>query len=295
MASLSIASTDMGARRVVEGVDFDPNLPPHRADGILWWYSPRPEMLSLGKPVFWYQCEGVSRSMFRTKLWKSLLKNKQVIFLHHHPSVRDEWVDPITHYEPWCANENSRREGIGAIASNAGGRLHWMRGERVRNRFNVHPLVQLFGPRDTWALWRKWPWSSPRLPANFSGEVSVSWYKRDIVEFLSGFHAVVSMENTATENYFSERFVNTVRAGAVPIYHAHPSVKANYLRGAAWIDPADFGFDADKTLTAAFRADRSVYAAANHRWLLDGAPALRTLESRVVEQIANAIKRRIVK
>lgn len=122
------------------------------------------------------------------------------------------------------------------------------------------------------------------MPANFSGEVSVSWYKRDVVEFLSRFHAVVSMENTPSENYFSERFVNTVRAGAVPIYHAHPSVKANYLRGAAWIDPADFEFDADKTLAAALRADRSTYVAAIHRWLLDGASALRTLESRVVSK-----------
>jgi len=36
------------------------------------------------------------------------------------------------------------------------------------------------------------------------------------------------------------KIVYAVRAGCIPVYHAHATVKTSFLSGARWIDPADF-------------------------------------------------------
>jgi hypothetical protein len=293
MKPVAVLSLGMSHTGLVNGVDFDPKAKLDQVDAVFWWYTPYPELLNCGKPIFWYQCEGITRSFYRTRLYKRLTRDPRITFLHHHPSLYGEMVDPITHYEPWCAEEPVRRQGIGALASNFGGRIHWFREERFRNRFNMHPKVSLYGPTASWGNWRRWPWSNPNLPSNYCGEVSVSWFKRDVVEFLAQFDAVISLENALSENYFSERFINTVRAGAIPIYRAHESVRKNYLQGARWIDPADYAFDVNRTLEAALKADRHAMSEQNRSWLLTGAPAKRTLEIRIIEQIADAIRRRL--
>ena len=58
-----------------------------------------------------------------------------------------------------------------------------------------------------------------------------------------------------------------MRAGCVPIYHAHPSVKKEFLDGAVWIDPADYGWNPQATLDAAMQLDRAEVDAVNQRWM----------------------------
>jgi hypothetical protein len=67
--------------------------------------------------------------------------------------------------------------------------------------------------------------------------------------------------------YFSEKFVNAARAGCVPVYHAHPTVREGFLKGARWIDPADFKFDVSETISAALNCDSQVLRETNWQWL----------------------------
>jgi hypothetical protein len=71
-------------------------------------------------------------------------------------------------------------------------------------------------------------------------------------------------------NYFTERFVNAARAGCIPVYHAHPSVKKQFLAGARWVDPADFGFSPQRTIEHALAQDQSEFRRANDLWLKSG-------------------------
>jgi hypothetical protein len=67
--------------------------------------------------------------------------------------------------------------------------------------------------------------------------------------------------------YFTEKFVNAARAGCVPIYHAHPTVREGFLKGARWIDSADFKFDVFKTISAALDCNAQAYRERNWQWL----------------------------
>jgi hypothetical protein len=108
---------------------------------------------------------------------------------------------------------------------------------------------------------------------------------------VSRYHAAVCFENTQEPQYFTEKFVDAVAAGCVPVYRAHPTVRDGVLRGAAWIDPADHGDDVDATLDAALRADREAVAEQNARWLTsDGVQ--RTGMSAVYEQVATVLRSR---
>jgi hypothetical protein len=67
-----------------------------------------------------------------------------------------------------------------------------------------------------------------------------------------------------------EKFVNAARAGCIPIYHAHPSVKKRFLTGARWVDPADFGFSPHKTIEHALAQDQTESRRINNAWLMSG-------------------------
>jgi hypothetical protein len=80
----------------------------------------------------------------------------------------------------------------------------------------------------------------------------------------------VCLENACAPYWFTEKFVNAARAGCVPVYYAHPTVRDTFLKGAKWIDPADFSFNVSATLQAAEECDAEAFRDQNHRWLQNG-------------------------
>jgi hypothetical protein len=80
----------------------------------------------------------------------------------------------------------------------------------------------------------------------------------------------VCLENSLEPHYFTEKFVNAVRAGCIPVYHAHPSVRKQFLAGANWIDPADFGFSPERTIEYALQQDQAEFRRINDAWLESG-------------------------
>ncbi len=63
---------------------------------------------------------------------------------------------------------------------------------------------------------------------------------------------------------------NAVRAGCIPVYHAHATVKSSFLSGARWIDPADFGFSPRRTIEFALNQDQMEFRSINDAWLESG-------------------------
>ncbi|WP_425499946.1 glycosyltransferase family 10 domain-containing protein [Fontisphaera persica] len=78
------------------------------------------------------------------------------------------------------------------------------------------------------------------------------------------------MENSCEKYYFTEKFVNAVRAGCIPIYHPHSSVRNIFLKGARWVDPKDFNYSPKKTIAFALRQDINEYRKYNDAWLRSG-------------------------
>jgi hypothetical protein len=87
---------------------------------------------------------------------------------------------------------------------------------------------------------------------------------------LSAYKVAVCLENCTEAYYFTEKFVNAVRAGCVPVYHAHPTVKTSILSGARWIDPADFSFSPRRTIDFALNQDQMEFRSINDAWLESG-------------------------
>src|SRR5262249_1345893 len=142
------------------------------------------------------------------------------------------------------------------------------RGVRFRTRFILHPSIDLYGARESWSRFRRWPWSRPGAPPNYRGPTTApNCYLPNYIEFLSRYRINVCMENACTPYWFTEKFVNAARAGCVPVYYAHPTVRDSFLKGAKWIDPADFRFDISATLQAAQKCDAAAFRDQNYRWL----------------------------
>ena len=84
-----------------------------------------------------------------------------------------------------------------------------------------------------------------------------------------------------------------MKAGCVPIYHAHPSVKAAFLEGAIWVDPEDYNFDAKATMDAALRMNREEVAVANTRWIQTNPQFKETSFENVYLQLADILKKKV--
>jgi hypothetical protein len=251
-------------------VEFDPAIPLERCDGMLAWLKPSVEFLAFRGVRAWYIDEPLNVSIFRTRLFREALKTvPETEFLHHsnrNPSYR---FPCVTHWgEPTVANRQDRRKAVVAVVSNFGGRIWWLRaGVRFRNKFLLDPNVELFGSLDSWRRFRRYPWSAPRQPENYKGPFDGNWFLESQVEALSQYSVNLCIENTLMPYYFTEKFVNAARAGCVPIYHAHPTVRENFLKGARWIDPSDFAFSVRDTISAALDCDAREFRENNWNWL----------------------------
>jgi len=135
----------------------------------------------------------------------------------------------------------------------------------------LDPRVELFGLPDAWAQFRHFPkfWVR-RAPDNYMGRASPVANADDHIRFLSAYQIAVCLENCTEPDYFTEKFVNAVRAGCIPIYHAHATVKTTFLSGARWIDPADFAFSPRRTIDFALNQDQMEFRSVNDAWLESG-------------------------
>jgi hypothetical protein len=115
-------------------------------------------------------------------------------------------------------------------------------------------------------IWKTGP------PANFQGRASPGqeYFDDEYLSFLSAYKVAVCLENCVEPHYFTEKFVNAARAGCIPVYHAHPTVRDEFLRNAKWVDPADFGFSPRSTIEYALAQDQSEFRHANDKWLKSG-------------------------
>jgi hypothetical protein len=268
-------------------IEFDPSFSARDSDGLLVWGAMQPEFLTYKGPRAWFIDEPRTQGMFGSSLYKQALRDiRPHEFLHHSNRDPRYRLPCATHYgELTIANPAERKDAAIAVVSNFGGRVWWIRdhvvslatnfgpgirlrrGVRLRNKFILHPMVDLFGDPKAWALFRRWPWSSPGPPPNYRGPNGSWWLFGDHIEALARYRVVVCLENASLPYYFTEKLVNAARAGCVPVYHAHPTVRRTYLKGARWIDPEDYGFDPSATLEAALRCDAEAVRRQNWAWV----------------------------
>jgi hypothetical protein len=137
----------------------------------------------------------------------------------------------------------------------------------------LNPQVELFGRPEEWARFRHFPqlWIQ-RPPSNFQGRTSPGkdYNDEEHIRFLSGYKVAVCLENCVETDYFTEKFVNAARAGCIPVYHAHPSIKKRFLVNAKWVDPIDFDFSPQRTIEYALAQDQSEFQRVNDAWLESG-------------------------
>jgi hypothetical protein len=98
------------------------------------------------------------------------------------------------------------------------------------------------------------------------------------------------MENSTEPFYFTEKFVQAVIAGCVPIYHASTTIRETVLRGATWVDPADFMFNGNRTVAAALSKDQKEVAAANQEWLMTNTLVAATKGENILRSLADRLR-----
>ena len=260
----------------LDDILYSPRVPLERADALLALYDPSEELLAFDGPKLWFTIEPSWHHHFRShpvgrRLVRELEISERAFYAHPlvsnrvpHPTFRGELTKP--------RGPASTRAAI-ACASNFGGRT-WLLKPRfsLRNRFILSPHVELYGNPLSWKQFRHFPaiWQSGP-PANYRGRPSgEEFFDESYIEFLSAFKVAVCLENCVEPHYFTEKFVNAVRAGCIPIYHAHSTVKERFLRHAKWIDPADFAFSPRRTIEYALQQDQAVFRQINDAWLESG-------------------------
>ena len=266
---------------------------PTEADAVLYEWSPGPIENSTAVRA-WYCCEPLSTSLFRDPVWRAWLSQLTTAeYLYHsHPDDRCRVPHITCITDPATRHWVTPTKGAVAVVSNTGG-SPWRRSwdARLRNRLITRPEVDLFGSRAVWSTFRATVLSRPRQPANYQGKLTGLWTNPSKLDLLADYRVAVCMENTVEPHYFTEKFVDAVRAGCVPVYQAHPTVRTGPLKGARWVDPADFRFDPAETLAFALAQDVNEYRLANGAWL-DSPVARATFQPAVFARIGGILKDR---
>jgi hypothetical protein len=263
-----------------------------QSDALLVWWAPSDLLFWYDGPKGFYCAEPFEiPSVWRQPRWLEVMERLEGGFVYRpgHAIPRNR-VPHDTHHFGLKINMNSDRirRAVAVVSNNRCGAGEQFFSMRLRNDFCVHPLVDLYGRRSSWDKFLRRFFSGRCAPRNYLGDFQGDWRSNQLIEMYSRYKAVVCMENSVETNYFTEKFVNAVRGGAVPIYHAHPSVREGILHGAAWVDPADYGFDPGRTVAAALDADLSDFQQVNAKWLHSDCVAA-TESSRVRDDLCDRI------
>lgn len=210
------------------------------ADGLLCDWTPDESLFSYTGPRAWYCCEPQVqfRNIERGRWPRIRSQLNDIHFLtHDHPNPVCK-IPHITHFGELQVNRNLNRDRLAiSIVSNHGGHpFRRAASLNHRNRFITDPLVDLYG-RSNWAKYQRHWYSLPAFPKNYKGELPGDWHRDEKRNLMSTYRFAVCLENEPSPFYFTEKLVEAVCAGCVPIYQAHPTLKDNVLNGAAWLEP----------------------------------------------------------
>ena len=256
---------------------YSPRLPLDRSDALLVLYDPSEDLLRFKGPKLWFTIEPSWHHQFHThpvgkRLVQYLDASERAFYGHPDPTYR---VPHPTHTGTLSRPRSSFvRDAAVASVTNFGGRLWFLKSHTwARNRMILDSRVELFGNPKAWANFLHFPkvWIR-RPPGNYTGQASpgTDIHGDEHIRFFSSYKVAVCLENCTEAHYFTEKFVNAVRAGCIPIYHAHSTVKEGFLRGAKWVDPADFAFSPSRTVEFALNQDQTEFRSINDAWLESG-------------------------
>lgn len=245
-------------------------IPIKDADALLCDWAPSEELFEFPRRKAWYCCEppcqfdGMNNGGW-VRIRERLAPHEFFCHNHQNPKFR---VPHITHFEDLTMNVQSERKSKAiAIVSNHGGRPWRAHPEiRYRNRFVTSPIVDLYG-RSGWNQYQRHWYSRPACPPNYRGEIPGDWPAEGKRRLMSQYKVAICLENMNDPGYFSEKFVEAVSAGCIPVYRAHPSIAQTVLIGARWVDPIANGEDAESTIDTALSADWDAFAHENQNWL----------------------------
>jgi hypothetical protein len=271
---------------------FSVNLPSEKADALLCDWAPSEELFTFPRRKAWYCCEPSCQfNSLGGGTWPTIRDRlaPHEFLWHNHPEERYR-VPHVTHHGPLSINSNPDRipRAI-AIVSNHGG-APWRRHRdlALRSRLVTHPSVDLYG-RSGWRHYRRHWYSRPGFPANYRGEIPGDWDEHGKRELMARYQVAICLENMSEPNYFTEKFVEAVCAGCVPVYRAHETVGENFLKGASWIDSANFDDRTDVTIKRALDELIEPMVSANVIWLASDT-IKRTNHRAVFETIARILK-----
>ena len=102
------------------------------------------------------------------------------------------------------------------------------------------------------------------------------------------YKVAVCLENMCEPYYFTEKFVEAVLAGCIPVYRASPESRESVLKKARWVDPADHGNNPDATIRHALDGDINSFQKQNAEWLRSDA-LQQTHAAAIYEKISCAL------
>lgn len=257
----------------LEGITFSAHVPLDQADGLFVAYDPNEELMQFNGPKLWLTQEPMSHSLFHThtigkRLAKVLRPDEWAFFSNPLTEYR---IPQITARQFTQVRSPDYQAKAVATVNDSGGRFGWLKKRYVfRNKFVTCPLVELFGNKQGWSQYSRFPFVWKKgLPSNFGGSKALGADYHDplFLEFLSRYKVYVCLENSYEPFWFTEKFVNAARAGCIPVYHSHPTVAETFLKGARWVDPKDFSFDPRRTIKNALSQDIDGFRRANNAWL----------------------------
>ncbi len=243
------------------------------ADALLSEWAPSDDLFKFEGPKAWYCCEPECQfnaidSARWPKLRNRLAESEFLFHNHNSPQYRVPHITHITDIE--VNNNDERLERAVAVVSNFGGGPRSRHPQiSYRNRFVTNPLVDLYG-RSSWLKYRKRFLALPKVPDNYKGEIPGDWPAGEKRELLARYKVCICLENMTEPHYFTEKFVEAVAAGCIPIYHAHESLVDTVLKGAKWVDPVAYDNDPDKAIRAALNMNGKTFRAMNEKWAKNG-------------------------
>ena len=263
-----------------------------KCDGLLSWWQPSELLYWFDGPKGFYCAEPTKvPSVWQQPAWQEVIERLGERFIYRPGSdcVRNR-IPHDTHYTTLNMRVTGERQRrcVAVVSNNHHGRSGQFFSISLRNRLVCNRHVDLFGRLDSWKRFERRFFLIRRPPRNYRGPIPGDWRSDEVIDLYSKYKVVICLENSIEDNYFTEKFVNAVRGGAIPVYHAHKSVRLGVLQNARWIDPEDYGFDANATLRAALDADLQEFQRANHEWLLSDAVAA-TESSSVRDAICDAM------
>ncbi len=268
---------------------FSRDINTANADALLSEWAPSEELFTFPRRKAWYccepQCQFLGIQMGTWPAIKARLESHEFLY-HGHPEEKFR-VPHITHFEDLRMDQNlPRRDRAIAIVSNHGGSpLRCHPDIRYRNGLITMPDVDLFG-RSSWRTYRRNWYSLAKAPRNYKGELPGDWSGMEKRKLMGEYKVCVCLENMNEPGYFTEKFVEAVVAGCIPVYRATPELKETVLAGAIWFDPGDPRWPGEKAIHHALQANLTEIQEINKRWIKESSHLGRTSMQAVFSKIA---------